>query len=170
MRKLLNKPWFVAVVAIAALALVVNVVFIPGSNLGLSGFNSAAAPAAAEDPAGEAVHGNAWSEVGKISTPGPLRDPFAIKVKAEVAEKAPEPDLVDSVHLSAIWTQDGHTLVVINDRICEGGDEIGHLKIESATQDGVWLSHWKGRNFVAIGGNFTLNTPANKFLRAVSSL
>jgi hypothetical protein len=171
MRKLLNKPWFVAVMAIAALACVASVVFPNGQRFGLSGASAADAPAsddaAVTDPSGA----TAWTVINKISIPSTGRDPFAAKIKAtEVVEKAPEPDLVDSVHLSAIWTQDGHTLVVINDRICEGGDQIGHLKIESATQDGVWLSHWKGRDFISIGGNFTLNTPASKSLRTAGSL
>ena len=168
MRKLLNKPWFVAIMAIGALALVVKVMFFQGDKLALPGFT--ANPPAAEASTSGPARGTAWNEVNKISISGPIRDPFSIKVKAEVAEKAPVPDQVDKVHVSAIWTQDGHTLVVINDRICEDGDQIGRLKIDSASQEGVWLSHWKGRNFVSIGGSFTLNTPAGKFQRAGSSL
>ena len=171
MRKLLNKPWFVAVMAIAALACVISVVFPNAQRFGLSGAGAADAPAS-DDAAVTGPSGTtAWTVINRISIPFAGRDPFAAKIKAsESVEKAPEPDLVDSVHLSAIWTQDGHTLVLINDRICQGGDEIGHLKIESATQEGVWLSHWKGRDFISIGGNFTLNSPASKFLRAASSL
>jgi len=172
MRKLLNNPWFVAVMAIAALALVVHVVFSNGEKFGLRGFANAGSDSSENVTAAEdGAQTTAWSVVKKIQVPVAGRDPFAIKVKAvEVVEKAPEPDAVDTVHLSAIWTQEGHTLVVINDRICQGGDEIGRLKIESATQDGVWLTHWKGRDFISIGGNFTLNTPAEKFRRAAGSL
>ena len=99
----------------------------------------------------------------KIPATG-LRDPFAQRVRTELSavaqEKAAAPDLVDTVHLSALWTQGGTTFSLINDRICSAGDEIGRLKIESATQEGVWVTHWKGRDFIALGGDFTLKTPS----------
>lgn len=94
--------------------------------------------------------------------PVKARDPFAARPRPEVVAAPPaEPDLVDRLHLSAIWTQANATLVLINERICAPGDEIGRLKIESATQEGVWVSHWKGRDFVALGAEFVLNTPAS---------
>ena len=171
MRKLLNKPWFAAILAVAAIACVATAVFSNGQKFGLPGSASPDASASEDGAAADPSHTTAWGVVNKISIPSSDRDPFAIRVKAtEVVEKTSEPDLIDSVHLSAIWTQEGHTLLLINDRICQDGDEIGRLKIESATQDGVWLTHWKGRDFISIGGNFTLNTPADKFRRAVSSL
>jgi hypothetical protein len=173
MRKLLNKPWIAAILAVAAIACVAMAVFSNGQKFGLPGPASpdASASASEDGTAADPSHTTAWGVVNKISIPSSDRDPFAIKVKAtEIVEKAPEPDLVDSIHLSAIWTQEGRTLVLINDRICQDGDEIGRLKIASATPDGVWLTHWKGRDFISIGGNFTLNTPADKFRRAASSL
>ena len=102
------------------------------------------------------------------------RDPFALRQIAETASapiaESIAPPAVDTVHLTALWTQDGVTLMLINDRICQAGDEIGRLKIESATQDGVWLSHWNGRSFLALGDAFTLTTPARSATVAVSSL
>jgi hypothetical protein len=93
-----------------------------------------------------------------------LRDPFAPRVHEEAvtaaAEKPGAPDLVDTLHLSALWTQRGATYSLINDQICQAGDKIGRLKIESATQEGVWVSHWKGRDFISLGGDFILKTPA----------
>jgi len=92
-----------------------------------------------------------------------LRDPFAPRAREDEAnptETSVAPDVVDSVHLSALWTQGGATYTLINDRICQVGDKIGRLQIESATQDGVWISHWKGRDFISLGGDFTLRTPA----------
>jgi len=101
------------------------------------------------------------------------RDPFAPRVRTEAATVAmatvAAPDLVDTVHLSALWTQGGATYTLINDRICQAGDQIGRFKIESATQDGVWLTHWQGRDFIALGGDFTLKTPADKTVAAATS-
>ena len=159
-------------IAIVALVMVWRSAFPHVGKSGLSGSGLDASQTTGETSAGDAAHGTAWSVVQKISIPGPFRDPFAMGVKDDPAavEKAPEPDVVDTVHLSAIWTQGGRTLVVINDRICQDGDKIGRLRIESATRDGVWLSHWKGRNFVSIGGDFSLTTPAQGILRAVGAL
>ena len=170
MRKLLNKPWFVGLVALGALLLVVHSIFPeahkPGSR-GVSAEIPAEEGAAAANDAGS----QAAATTAKIlSVPSRVRDPFAVRVKAETITAAPEPDLVDTVHLSALWTQNGQTLVLINNRICQGGEEVGRFKIESATPDGVWLTHWNGREFLAIGGKFTLNTPAKRILSAAASL
>jgi hypothetical protein len=168
MRKLLNNPWFVAVMAVTALALVAHGVFSHGEKLGLAGFDGTVATAEAEVSADDAAQ--AGSVVRNLQIPGPLRDPFAVRAKVETVEKISEPDFVDTLHLSAIWTQGGQTLVLLNDHICQGGDEIGRVKIESATQEGVWITHWKGRDFLSIGANFTLNTPASKVTRVAAAL
>jgi hypothetical protein len=168
MRKLLNKPWFVAVVALAAILLVTHLVFSNGENVAGSGSDAAAAATDSTAAAEETAHVSTVAILKSLPIPSLLRDPFAVRVKTELAEKQPEPDSVDTVHLSAIWTQNGQTLVVINDHIFQGGDEIGRLKIESASADGVWLKHWKGRDFLSIGGSFTLNTPAGKISGAAS--
>lgn len=172
MRNLLNKPWFVAVMAVLAVALVAHTVFSHGDKLGLPGFTPSDVPAGADGLAGVSTNQNAWAAVEHIALPAITRDPFALPAKAAATseEMAALPDLIDTVHLSAIWTQGGRTLAVINDRICQGGDAIGRLKIESASPDGVWLSHWRGRDFISVGGDFTLNTPADRFRRAAGSL
>lgn len=170
MRKLLNKPWFVGLVAIGALLMVVLSIFPDEQKPGSVG--AGAEIPAGEDDAAAAEAGSlaASTAVNTLSVPSSVRDPFAVRAKAAAITEAPEPDLVDTVHLSALWTQDGQTLVLINNRICQGGEEIGRLKIESATPDGVWLTHWNGRDFLAMGGRFTLNTPAKKNLSASASL
>ena len=171
MRKLLNKPWFVIVVAVGALALVAHVIFSNGQKFGLPSFGAAPAEVvASEDSPNAQVNSSVAASVANMRIPGPFRDPFAVQVKEEAVEKKVEADVVETVHLSAIWTQNGQTLVLINEQIFQDGDEIGRLKIESATQDGVWLTHWKGRNFISIGGNFTLNTPAGKFSSSAHAL
>ena len=163
MRKLLNNPWFVAAAALVALLMVGRSV--------LSATTGSSSPSAvvAEIPA---PAGEEPSEMAAISLPvdealkalvipAGSRDPFAARTKPEaVAEALAAPDVVDRVHLSAIWTQGNATLVLINERICEAGDEIGRVKIESASQEGVWVTHWEGRDFVSLGAEFVLNTPA----------
>jgi hypothetical protein len=171
MRKLLNKPWFAAVLAVAAIALV-GMQFLPnGHKFKIRGLASSEESIDSAVAADAQPQDTAWSRINKIQVPANLRDPFAVKIKInEIVEKAPEPDVVDTVHLSAIWLQDGHALALINDHICEAGDQIGRMKLESASQDGIWLSHWRGRNFVKLGGDFTLNTPAKQLARALGSL
>ncbi|HEY4246101.1 MAG TPA: hypothetical protein VGM64_04540 [Lacunisphaera sp.] len=172
MRKLLNNPWFVAVMAIAALAFVARSMLSGGPRFGLSGTVGAAPAGADTGQTSEAEsRANLFAVVRNLQLPAPIKDPFAIRIKVDpTAEKVEVPDAVESVHLSAVWSQDGKTLVLINDRIFQKGDEIGRIKIESASEEGVWITHWKGRNFVRVGGDFTLNTPMRKSARAASSL
>ncbi len=108
MRKLLNKPWFVALLAIGALAAVAWQVM-PRR------FHSdvAAAPAA-EAPADDGTSDSTVSgptnsperifvALKEIASMRPVRDPFAGRSRvtaAQAVEKA-EPDIVESVHDSA---------------------------------------------------------------------
>lgn len=93
-----------------------------------------------------------------------LTDPFASRIKPVVETVVAEvvPEVVDTVRLSAIWTQDGATYILINGQIHQAGDEISRIKIESATQEGVWVAHWKGRDFLTLGSDFTLVTPGQR--------
>ncbi|MFT3867366.1 MAG: hypothetical protein QM715_02600 [Nibricoccus sp.] len=97
------------------------------------------------------------------------RDPFASReaqatASAEPAEQVP--DLLDTLRLTGVLTQNGVTFLLINDRVAQVGETIGRLKIESANQDGVWLTHWKGRDFLEVGKSFVLKTPARMQLPA----
>ncbi len=179
MRKLLNKPWFVVSLALAALALVANSV-ISGMRGPRYGQAAAAAPVATAAPSDEPAADStaaaalpAGEALKALSIPSRLRDPFAPRVAAlptAAIAKVDLPDSVDSLHLSALWTQNGVTLALINDRVCQSGDEVGRIKIESATPDGIWVSHWKGRDFVALGQDFVLKTPAAKPVTVTSAL
>ncbi len=147
--------------AVAALAFVAYSMFPGATRFGL-GRVAGAAPAGAESEQTpeEANQTNLFAVVRNLQLPAPMKDPFAIRIKVDpAAEKVEIPDAVESVHLSAVWSQEGKTLVLINDRIFQKGDEIGRIKIESASEEGVWLSHWKGRDFLRVGDNFILNTP-----------
>jgi hypothetical protein len=64
--------------------------------------------------------------------------------------------------VSAVWAQNNTTFALINGHVAEPGQEIGRVKFESATENGIWVSHWKGRDFVTVGKRFTLNTPVKQ--------
>jgi hypothetical protein len=171
MKKLLNKPWFVALLAVGALLFVSNAVYqgMKGPDYGSGGAPETAAPAEGESAAeGEPARLPARDALKALAiSKGAVRDPFAQRAREEAvaaSDKPSVPDAVDTVHLSALWTQNGATYTLINDRICQAGDEIGRLKIESATQEGVWISHWQGRDFLALGRDFTLKTPVQKVM------
>lgn len=165
MRKLLNNPWIVAALALAAVAFVGQSLW----PMRMSGTPAAIAVVADEtvplpaDPAGPGVTTPSVDELTALTGSTVRRDPFAPSSKSPsilaAIEKA-RPDLLDTVHLSALWSQDGATYAVINGHVRLPGDEIGLMRIESATTDGVWLVHWKGRDHLALGGEFTLRTPA----------
>ena len=118
----------------------------------------------AEPPTGEAAQPSVQEALKLLLSPQAPRDPFAVHATNEPTQvqekKHEEPDFVDTAHLSGVWSQNGVTLLLINDHISNVGDSIGRFKIESANQEGVWLTHWKGRTFLALGKSFVLNTPA----------
>lgn len=169
MKKLLNKPWVVALLALAAIALVAH------SLIDRSPRPRPRAQAApvAQDDAGltdessslEQVRAGTLAEaLAGLTLPEQLPDPFAPRrLRAvEVAGEAREtgPDQTDTVHLSAIWEQDGAAYILLNGKICRAGDTLGRLTVDSIERGGVWLTHWKGRDFVPLGQDFTLITPA----------
>lgn len=166
MRKLLNNRWFVSLLGVAALAFV----WLSVANKSAVHYTGAPQPAEEPLPAAEPETGeprlsehDALKQLARVSVP---RDPFASRPLAETSSSAstdrkPEqPDIVETVLLSAVWTQNGATLALVNGQIRAVGDMIGRIKIESASPEGVWLSHWQGRNFIAPGESFTLKTPA----------
>lgn len=170
MKKLLNNPWFVTLLAVVALGVVANSVLSGGQDGAwaggpVAGNDPAVIPGETEATGEEAARLPVDDALKALESPKhAARDPFARRRSEDETgatdEKTVVPDLLDSAHLSALWTQDGITYSLINDRICRTGDMIGRLKLESATQEGIWLSHWKGRDFVALGGEFILRTPA----------
>lgn len=170
MKRLLNNPWFVGVLALVAVAFVAHSL-IPADDGSGSAVVVEESGADDSSPGDSAVPGtgtvNVREALEELSGGAPTRDPFSPRAKAvsatvAQAEKAPPPDLVETIRLTALWTQNGETFALINDRICRTGDKLGRLTLETATHDGVWVTHWKGRDFLAIGASFTLTTPALK--------
>ena len=167
MRKLLNNPWFVTAMSLLAAALAWS--SLRSTDSSSTGQTAAVStePVATETeqplPGGTLTSASPSEILKQLVLPKPTRDPFASRNSqaATPAEATVElPDLVDTAHLTGIWTQNGATLLLINDHVAKVGETIGRLTIESASQDGVWLTHWKGRDFLAVGKSFVLRTPA----------
>lgn len=167
MRKLLNNPWFVTAMALLAVVLA-------WSSLRSKDSSSAGQFAASQTeptnsameqplPGGTAPSVTPGEVLKQLAVPKSSRDPFASRHTQVTAQAEPveqRPDLVDTARLTAVWTQNGATLLVVNDRIAKVGETFGRLTIESANRDGIWLTHWKGRDFLAVGQSFILKTPA----------
>jgi hypothetical protein len=173
MRKLLNNPWVVGALALAALVFV-GMPLLPRQSAAESTDSSSAVAddGVSLDESGEQTlpAGAAPSDIAvalkELAITTPLRDPFAARTKAlpasVIAEQAAVPDSVDTLRLSAIWIQGANTFVLINGAIRQAGDAFSRFKIESATREGVWVTHWKGRDFLSLGSDFTLITPSAK--------
>lgn len=173
MRKLLNRPWFVALLALGAIAFVGHEL-LPSRPRGN--------PQAFVDPSGDALAAEGEATPGTampaaaalkaLSIPANLRDPFAVPPKptAVVAEAAPD-EIVERLQLSAIWTQGDKTFVLLNGQICQAGDEVGRFKVDSATQDGVWVTWGKNRELLLFGGELTVRIQSTaRTAAAVSAL
>lgn len=178
MKKLLNKPWFVALLAIAAIGAVWHTLAPyfstpkPAAPIVADPAPSTGAPAGVEEPTASSVTDENGipliADLLKQVLPTKVaRDPFAISVTTpssqiqQQGESAPaEPDIVETVRLNALWTQNGGTLAFVNNEVHRAGDVIGRLKIESMGPRGIWLSHAKGQVFLEVGKSFALRTPA----------
>lgn len=167
MKKLLNNPWFVGFLAAAA------IVFVTHSALKDRGVDYASADGwdetdewvdeeMDEEASNAAANGTSvWEALQALTPSSPPDNPFSDR-RAEIiidgGDGEPSTALA-SVHLSAIWKQGEHTLLLVNDRIHAAGDTVaelpaGHLTIESASLDGIWLSHPAGRDFLTLGKTF----------------
>ena len=169
MRKLFNKPWFVGLLALAAIGFVAYSLLAgraPTSVAPVAVVEETAPDPSAPEAAPAGVRLSIRDALKEITTSSPIRDPFLSRIVVAEAtvgvEKVVEPDLTDTVTVSAVWIQNGTTYALVNGRMYRVGDHIGRLTLESANRDGIWFRHWKGRDFVAIGGAFTLTTPARQ--------
>lgn len=177
MKKLLNKPWFVAVLVVSAVVLCTWSI---RDQMGMGGPSTrgpdpvAQPVSTAEEestealaaPEGEAGPVSIATTLDAMVFPDKIQDPFqprqATLVAGEPEPDAPVslPDEHESIQLTAVWAQGAMRLALVNDRIVQAGDAIGRLKIADVSVDGIWVTHWKGRDYVPFGGDFTLVTPA----------
>jgi hypothetical protein len=149
----LNNRWFVAGLSLLAVAMAARALLAPGLETRLAPGRAHAAPSPAPAAALAPAPAEPAALAGAAEVSG--RDPFAARPRLSLA-----PPVVDTAHLSALWTENGETLALVNGRILRPGDAVGRMKVESATQDGVWVAHAQGRDFIALGGTFVLTSPA----------
>jgi hypothetical protein len=164
MRKLLNNPKVVAVLAIAAVGFVAYSVKPERPRGGRPVVTEPVSETTEPEPAPlSGAQPAAPSGLDAlVFNPAPA-DPFIVRKPVVLAASAAQPDLPDeeeTVHLTALWSQAGASLALVNGRICEVGAVLGRLKLDEITRDGVWFTHAKGRNFISVGQRFVLRTAA----------
>ena len=158
MRKLLNNPAFVGVLALAAL------VFVGWSVLAKP---DVALPAAPDGDAVDAVgaeDGEAGVDVSNLSIPDALkalsipaltRDPFAIPAKPEneasSSDETAAAETIERVRLSAIWVQGPAVYLLLNGKICTPGDRVGRFTVETAEIAGALIGFPGGSHFLSVG-------------------
>ncbi len=171
MRKILNNPKVVAVLALGAAGAVGFTVWSETRPTTYARVTPAAAAGAgypeADSTAGAAGDAAApldrdWAALTALLQK-PARDPFVLRrpVVQDVSAAAEDlPDLEEAVLVSAIWTQAGRSLALVNGRIQAEGDRVGRVSISRITRDGVHVSHWRGEDLLTVGQPFVLKTPA----------
>lgn len=169
MRKLLNNPKVVAVLALGAAGAVGFTVWSetrPATYARVAP-TATAAPAFPEAEAATGADPAApldrdWAALTALLQK-PARDPFILRrpIVEDLSAGAEElPDLEESLLVSAIWTQTGRSLALVNGRIQAEGDRVGRVAISRITRDGVRVSHWRGEDLLTVGQPFVLKTPA----------
>ena len=163
MKKLLRNPWFAAALAVLAILLVGKNLL--GNTLGTVMW---AAP-----PANDSVTADPSQAPLKTAEPAkrilerlslriPPRDPFSDSSRpVKGPEPVAAPEVVDHVHLSALWSQHGHTMALINGQIHQSGERVGRIQIAELNQDGALVDDGTGRTLIPLGGDFASRPPAN---------
>jgi hypothetical protein len=166
MRKLLNKPWVVGLLASFAIGLVAY------EGLGLRASAASVRPAVAveevdssEKP--EKQGENATENLAAVDmfVAAGSRDPFAARPNpAGMSDKSVEsiPATMQTLKLAAIWLQGADSYVAINAQICRVGDAISGASIESVTREGAWLQLPSGRQFLPVGREVTFAAPPKR--------
>lgn len=168
MRKLLNNPWFVAVLALVALGGVGWPLLFPETKYPAP--VAQGAPALADEPApetpaeGEAPARLSMSEALKaLVIPATVRDPFALPPKTVVARVDPVGtvvEVVERLRLSAVWVQGTAVYLLLNGRICQPGDAVERFTVETAAVEGAWIRHAGDRSFLPVGQEWVVRTSA----------
>lgn len=164
MRKLLNSPWFVAVLALAAVVVVgYKLWFEAKPPAPLQAYEEPpveSAPAESDGTPGLSVA----AALRALAIPATVRNPFALPPKTEDTDGDQSAtnlvEIIDRVRLSAIWSQGSAVFLLLNDQICQPGDTIAHFTVESADVDGTWVRHTGVRSFLAVGRELVVKTTA----------
>jgi len=165
MRRLLNKPWLVTTLALAAVALIGAQTFDLTSARPTAPAEATVEPEPVLDAGEQANHAALLALFSTYSPGDHLRDPFTLPRKPlrgpVPAEAAPPP--MEAFRLSAVWVQGTSVLAVLNNRICSPGEHVGQLMLESVIPTGAWVVHAHGREFVPVGQEILI-APATQAL------
>ncbi|HEY3755884.1 MAG TPA: hypothetical protein VGL42_07020 [Opitutaceae bacterium] len=154
MRKYLNNPWFVAVLAVSALAVAAHAF--------MAGADQASPAAAVAETVADPVAASAALPVAApapqatveaaLSAPLPasqVPDPFGPSTSA-LAEHKSAP-----LRLAALWTENGRTLGILNGKIVQAGDRVGTVTVVEASSNGLVLEDDERRGTLAVGDAWT---------------
>ncbi len=102
------------------------------------------------------------SQLALIGGTDESQDPFTFGIeRGDATEVATENSIRPeaNITLSAIWIQEGASLILANNRISEEGDTIGDILIDEIGEDGAWFSNGRERIFIGIGESRELEIP-----------
>ncbi len=163
MKKLLNKPWFSGLLALAAFLFVAQSLR-PTAARSLP--SATTDSSVSTDVAPTSPQRDIPQILSTLSIASNLRDPFAPRgvFSAPVADKTVAPAQVENSEtflLTAIWRQNNTSLALINGVIQAPGAQIGSILVESIQPGGIWVTHPKGRDFIMLGAPFTFTATAS---------
>ncbi|MBK8477546.1 MAG: hypothetical protein IPL39_14970 [Opitutaceae bacterium] len=168
MRKLLNNPWFVAVLALVALGGVAWPVLFPETSYPAPVAHGE--PAVVDESAPEtSAEGEAPSRLSVAAAlkalviPSTVRDPFALPPKPVVLRPVAvgtAVEVVERLRLSAVWVQGAAVYLLLNGRICQPGDAVERFTVETAAVEGAWIRHAGARSFLPVGQEWVVTTSA----------
>jgi hypothetical protein len=165
MRRFLNSPWMVTLLCAVATFFVAQSFFDwkgPARHAPGPARTTVIDEPADEDEVLIKAAGSITEALAQLAIPVHTPDPFrsARGVSAVGVDPTIAPEQVETLRLTAIWEQGPSLFLLVNNRVREVGERVGQIVLESATMDGVWLSHRQGRDFLPFGGVFSLVTPA----------
>ena len=172
MRKLLNNPAFVTVLALVALGFVGWSVLsgskppasvVPDDGMPVADSTAAETPAETAPEEGEGPARLSLAAALKaLVIPATLRDPFALPAKPVQVRQdqsgGPLVEVVERLRLSAIWVQGPAVYLLLNGQICQPGEAVDRFTVETASVEGAWIRHAGDRSFLPVGQELVVRT------------
>jgi hypothetical protein len=174
MRKLLNNPAFVTVLALIALGFVGWSVLsgskppapvVPNDGIPVADTAVVESPAETTPEEGEGpARLSVAAALKALVIPATLRDPFALPAKPVLARQdqagGPLVEVVEKLRLSAIWVQGPSVFLLLNGQICQPGEAVDRFTVETASVEGAWIRHAGDRSFLPVGQELVVKTSA----------
>jgi hypothetical protein len=172
MRKLLNNPAFVTVLALVALGFVgwsvlsgtkPPVPVVPDEGIPVADTTVVETLAEAVPEPGEGPARLSVAEALKaLVIPATLRDPFALPARPVQIRQdqsgGPVVEVVERLRLSAIWVQGPAVYLLLNGQICQPGEDVDRFTVETASVEGAWIRHAGDRSFLPVGQELVVRT------------